>query len=229
MGEQIDFGELYEHLRVTPGCSLEEFQLAYRRRVAVLHPDRASGNADELQRLNTLYAAAMEFRTQSGRLPGARGTPQARYQETWSRNPAPATAQARDRPRHPWLLAGLIGTLLVWAFSNRVSTPQQPVNDLAGPEHDPASGIVMADELALGMKPAVVLAIEGEPVYTTHAQWHYGPSWIEFRCGVVDDWYSSPLRPLHVRSARPLTDAGRAAYDCEDHPGWKGQSKAPRL
>lgn len=223
MTEPIDFGDLYRRIRVTPGCSLQEFQLAYRRRVAALHPDRGEhADAAQLQQLNALYTAAMEFHKQSGRLPGARSRRAART-DIPARRAQPAHPETRrTRGHHRWLLAGLLITLLVLALIGRDSVPPplpsnlSTVSDTSRGASSPAAIPRYVD---LGMEPDMVRAVEGEPVLNADTQWHYGPSWIEFRCGMVDDWYSSPLRPLHVRSTRPVTHAGRAAYECEDYPG----------
>src|SRR5690606_31638320 len=79
MSDQTDFIALYSELGLEPDCSVDAFRLAYRRRVADLHPDRvgASGE-DELKSLNLRYAAALEFHRHYGRLPGAPPAPAAR-------------------------------------------------------------------------------------------------------------------------------------------------------
>jgi len=77
LARETDFLDLYKILGLNPGCGLAEFKRAYRRRVAVLHPDRRSANqvsvivAERLQQLTALYGAAMEFERRHGRLPGA--------------------------------------------------------------------------------------------------------------------------------------------------------------
>ena len=66
------------------------------------------------------------------------------------------------------------------------------------------------------MGSQTVLELQGEPHEMQGQRWHYGPSWIEFRCGQVVDWYSSPLAPLAVGSPRAAPAAVAAAYakDC---------------
>jgi hypothetical protein len=68
--------------------------------------------------------------------------------------------------------------------------------------------------LAPGMGKDIVQQIQGEPIARHDVRWDYGPSWVEFRCGKVVDWYSSPLRPLHATSAR--APASLAAGDDRD-------------
>jgi hypothetical protein len=73
-----DFGQLYAQLDLQPGCSLEELKRAYRRRIAELHPDRnpPQASADDaevpLSDLNSIYASALRFHKEHGRLPGSR-------------------------------------------------------------------------------------------------------------------------------------------------------------
>jgi DnaJ domain len=74
---ETDFLDLYRRLGIDPGCDLAELKQAYRRHVAILHPDRQPGRpvdpraAARLQRLTAQYGAAMEFHRRHGRLPGA--------------------------------------------------------------------------------------------------------------------------------------------------------------
>jgi len=74
---ETDFLDLYRQLGLSPGCELSEFKQAYRRRVAVLHPDRHAGRSGDarasirLQRLTAQYGAAMDFHRRHGRLPGS--------------------------------------------------------------------------------------------------------------------------------------------------------------
>src|SRR3546814_7448909 len=61
-----------------PDCSVDGLRLAYRRRVADLHPDRGGdSDEDELKSLNQRYAAALDFHRHYGRLPGAPPAPSA--------------------------------------------------------------------------------------------------------------------------------------------------------
>ncbi|WP_165418422.1 J domain-containing protein [Dyella amyloliquefaciens] len=77
MTRETDFLDLYRQLGLSPGCDLAELKQAYRRRVAMLHPDRRPNLAIDarasarLQRLTAQYGAAMDFHRRHGRLPGA--------------------------------------------------------------------------------------------------------------------------------------------------------------
>jgi curved DNA-binding protein CbpA len=70
---------MYRELRIDPTLNLEEFKLAYRRRVALVHPDRIDANdpisqhlANEtLMRFTTWYKAVLRFHQRHGRMPGA--------------------------------------------------------------------------------------------------------------------------------------------------------------
>jgi len=72
-----DLTSLYTELGLRPDCSLAELQLAYRRKIAELHPDGGqhaqltpeAGIA--LRRLIALYTTAIRFHRRYGRLPGA--------------------------------------------------------------------------------------------------------------------------------------------------------------
>ena len=71
--------------------------------------------------------------------------------------------------------------------------------------------------IELGSPAQQVRAIHGEPVGGSERRWEYGPSWIVLRCGVVVDWYSSPLRPLKVAHANPVaTDTWSPPKNCKD-------------
>ena len=78
-----DFAVLYEELELDPGCSLDELRHAYRRRNGELHPDRNGGDPANddgkamLGELTALYANAVRFQRQYGRLPGSVAAPPA--------------------------------------------------------------------------------------------------------------------------------------------------------
>ncbi|MEO7199126.1 MAG: J domain-containing protein, partial [Dokdonella sp.] len=121
MARDTDFIDLYRILDLEPGCGLDDFKRAYRRRVSVLHPDRRDNHpgdavaARRLQQLTAMYGMAMEFQRQHGRLPGA---PQARPNPQTpligsTPSSRPPIGASRQR-RLPWWLI-LPGTVtIVW-------------------------------------------------------------------------------------------------------------------
>ena len=82
-----DFSLLYSELDLPPDCSLEEFQCAYRRRIAELHPDKTGIDPPSpeaqaaLPALISTYVAVNRFYRRYGRMPGAspRHSVDARY------------------------------------------------------------------------------------------------------------------------------------------------------
>ena len=181
---------------------MEDFRHAYRRLASQLHPDRAGTGADvrRLQRLNVLYDSAMEFHQIHGRLPGAR--PLHRPTATAEREaikPAPVESGSLRR----WLLAGacLLALLLYW-LGLGMREGGAPSLDPVGPGDHVAPGLFQpqAPNLALGMDATLVFRVLGQPDKEGATRWDYGPSWVEFQCGKVVGWYSSPLRPLRVES-----------------------------
>ena len=210
--DQTDFIGLYRELGVEPDCSVDQFRLAYRRRVADLHPDRvgASGE-DDLKVLNLSYAAALEFHRHYGRLPGAapvvaaaRRSERAPVPEEWAEEVHADAMPVRRTSR--FLVYGMlvIAALLIWWWSR---TDAEPVgNGSAGIADNQRKTDGVTDiRLAPGMTPEQVLALHGEPLgwEEESKQWLYGPSWIRFRCARVVDWYSSPLKPLKVAASKP--------------------------
>lgn len=118
-----DFVKLYAELGLQPDCSLDELKLAYRRRVAELHPDRLGPDAisvDSHQRLSNLiasYRASLRFHRQYGRLPGCNhsrvpyaGTRRKRLAQTAS---MPSPALASDDPGLPLARAVVIAIVLI--------------------------------------------------------------------------------------------------------------------
>ena len=69
MADDTDFVALYDELGLGAECSMADFKQAYRRRVGKLHPDLTGNPSDvsRLQRLNRLYAAALDFEHAHGR------------------------------------------------------------------------------------------------------------------------------------------------------------------
>ncbi|TXH77467.1 MAG: J domain-containing protein [Lysobacteraceae bacterium] len=70
-----------------------------------------------------------------------------------------------------------------------------------------------AKVIATGMGKQAVLDIQGEPLEMEALRWNYGPSWVEFRCDKVVDWYSSPLQPLAVAFERGAAAGTVAPHD----------------
>ena len=121
LAQATDFLDLYKILGLNPGCGMAEFKHAYRRRVAVLHPDRRSADqvsaiaAERLQQLTALYGAAMEFERRHGRLPGA--PPVRRPPSEGSASAAAHVAfavPARRRRMRWWLIAPAALACVVW-------------------------------------------------------------------------------------------------------------------
>lgn len=202
MPEEIAFAALYQELGLGAECSLDEFRHAYRRRASQLHPDRSGADSDtqRLQRLNVLYDSALEFHHLHGHLPGARAVPETRRIETAQppvrAQPQHATEPSRRRRRY-LISASVLALLLYWLGSQRGAPPTL---DPAGPGDEVAPGLLQpqAPDLAIGMDQALARSTLGRPDSETATRWDYGASWVEFRCGKVSGWYSSPLRPLHV-------------------------------
>ena len=212
--DPTDFLLLYQELGLRPGAGIDDLKLAYRRRIADLHPDRQRGTyqgnpelaRDRLQRLTLLYGAAIAFHRRHGRLPGASATPR-------SAEPAPVTAVAAAPAGggKRWLLLAVVVASLGgigWQWFD--SDDGNPID--AAEESSQAAGRVAdheavsfepAPELRLGMRMREVLEVEKEPITRGEDRWDYGPSWIAFERGKVTDWYSSPLRPLRYATTHP--------------------------
>lgn len=103
------------------------------------------------------------------------------------------------------LLAGVIAVaVLAWTFLPAASEPGSDEAKAAAAEaSSTASAPASVTMLALGMSEEQVAKIEGEPNHRDSDEWEYGPSWVRFDHGAVSDWYSSPLRGLHVPGTRP--------------------------
>jgi hypothetical protein len=205
---ETDFLDMYRALGLQPGCGLDEFRQAYRRRVAVLHPDRRAGNrldvraAERLQRLTAQYNAAMEFQRRHGRLPGAAAPathpsiPPATLLRASRPLQAATRAGRRSRSRLLILLAAVAAGVLLWnvdPFSLSSGSTSAPA------QADPAMDVTEAPTtpaLAVGMSIENVRAIEGNPDAIDGDRWEYGASWIRFAHGQVADWYSAPEHTL---------------------------------
>ncbi|MEZ5461193.1 J domain-containing protein [Dokdonella sp.] len=219
MAGNTDFIALYQELEVSAGCTLEEFKHAYRKRVGALHPDREGSHArapQDLQRLNALYASAMEFHRRHGRLPGAAqlgpisGTPgpmptQQAAQQVHMQEPAESRGNSRI------VLAFVVLVVIgLWIGANFAPAedpdPAASLPAAEGPQQS-KPGPPVVSIIDLGVTAQQVRDIQGEPVSGWEQRWEYGPSWVAFRCGVVIDWYSSTLRPLKVASEHPPAKA----------------------
>ena len=126
-----DLTLLYSQLGLNPDCSLAELQLAYRRRISELQPNRLEPGSQSpessalLRNLIWLYTTASRFHRRYGRLPGATAqraatdSPIPMAQRTYG---AYQHAPSRDPQRPPpqilvgfsFLLVILLGGLLVW-------------------------------------------------------------------------------------------------------------------
>lgn len=232
MADDTDFIGLYRELGIGADCDPEALRLAYRRRVAGLHPDRSRdpAAAEALKSLNLRYAAALAFAREHGRLPGAAPSP-ARA------GPRPPGAAARSATvasratgapasgalRLLMLLAVLAGA--VWMFLPAGDDAGGHASGAAATPVAPGRRPLPAPPLALGQDPGEVRTGQGEPVSRSGARWLYGPSWIEFHCDRVVDWYSSPLRPLHGAGERPPAGATPERRSC---PQAAGDDPMPR-
>lgn len=204
----IDFERLYREFDLKPGADLADLKLAFRRRAALLHPDRLEARdpisqhlaTEHLQGLTRLYNAALQFHRQHGRLPGA--LPQ---RPGPAPTPAPvpefvptATAPVR-RSRHVgWilLLVAALGFVLIRGLSESVpreapkrSMPSVQASNAQAPE---------VDGLQVGMPESVVMELMGAPIAIDGDRWLYGPSWLRFERGELREWYDSPLHRLRI-------------------------------
>ncbi|HET8898241.1 MAG TPA: DnaJ domain-containing protein [Rhodanobacteraceae bacterium] len=208
MAIDTDFAILYHILGLAPGCGVDELRRAYRRTVRTLHPDRTHGHLDELERLNALYVAALDFHRRHQRLPGALPAGLPRHADRYT--PAHTVTAAFSPPindgptgTHLSLIALLLGALfaaLTWglAIEQGPAATTTPSAATAAPATLAAASL----QLAPGMNGDLVRRIEGLPIRAKADHWDYGPSWVAFHCDAVSGWYSSPLRPLHVRRDR---------------------------
>lgn len=222
MADDTDFVALYDELGLDAECSMAEFKHAYRRRVAKLHPDHAGNPADvsRLQRLNRLYTAALEFEQVHGRLPGASRAGSASPKRPPLPPPADATPPVEpvDAPvagssRHwRYLLAlGLVALVLYWSSRPATSVSNFAQQTGSGKLHPDASFSAANVFIEVGMGADQVRKIQGEPFNSHEYRWDYGPSWIQFECHEVVDWYSSPLNPLRVRNPSAASNGAKGA------------------
>lgn len=245
MVDQTDFLDLYRKLRLDADCTLAEFKQAYRRHVALWHPDRRRGTradavaAARLQRLTVQYAAAMDFYKRHGRLPGAPvpprfgpGAPDAApmpYVEDAPAGVDEGPGGPRDRtcapgfapdatpvarmhghawtPRWKTAAVAIAVAASAWSLAPVVSSPEGAAPSVLLPAATATPlGSMAARDIPSGLLPGMtgdeVILLEGEPTMRGQDHWEYGPSWVQFEGGVVSEWHSSPLRPLHIASRR---------------------------
>jgi len=233
MAGDTDFVALYRELGLRADCTIEQLKHAYRRRVGELHPDRTGSAAStpRLQRLNRLYAAAIEFQRSHDRLPGAQRTSvrmpsdgaAPATEEATAVSPAPV--QVRQVWRYALPLAAVMA--LVWWYP-APPDPAKGITEAARPAPTVGNGMLatasedaasLSQKITLGMSAARARAIQGEPLNADKTRWDYGPSWIDLRCGRVSGWYSSPLRPLRVEQSMPGESREAVTSTVEDTPG----------
>lgn len=218
MSDPTDFIALYNELGIEPDCTVDELRMAYRRRVADLHPDRGgASDGDALKSLNLRYASALEFHRHYGRLPGAAPVSQARPRPAavepprWEEAPLPEPGARRPSRVVVWGIV-LLAILVVWWMSRTdAGLPGFQGAGVAVSKRQTTSRTAIS--LRQGMPAAEVLAMLGEPVSRElgGTQWLYGPSWVRLECNEVIDWYSSPLHPLRASRARPTGDEATIA------------------
>ncbi|GGD55814.1 DnaJ domain-containing protein [Pseudoxanthomonas indica] len=122
----------------------------------------------------------------------------------------PVTGKPRSR-RYIMLMV-LAVLLLYWWGAQKTANPSL---DPEGPGDAVNPGLgapTLAREVVVGMDEAQVRRILGAPIGVHDGRWDYGPSWVQFQCGQVVGWYSSPLHKLQVDEASLRT--GAAAPHC---------------
>ncbi len=211
-----DFSQLYAELGLHPGCSLEEFQRAYRQRLSERHPDRTHSVATPpgalpLNELIALHSSAIAFHREHGRLPGGSAPAIPPPATRIGHNPTPSMDADTGRSpivRRVLAILLIVGLLSIGVLSEDSGVPP-PKTTLPeaqrASEGLPPSGI-RNGLLELGMDAATVRAIQGEPMRISGGTWEYGPSWLRIEHGELVDWYSSPLYRLKTRTPSPASE-----------------------
>ena len=101
-----DLTLLYSELGLQPNCSLAELQLAYRRRISELQPNRMGGmqspeSVAVLRDLIGLYTTATRFHRRYGRLPGAAPHRGGRMAASLPPLPSPSSPSPSSPPPSP--------------------------------------------------------------------------------------------------------------------------------
>jgi hypothetical protein len=125
-------------------------------------------------------------------------------------DPAPVTG----KPRHlRYIMLMVLAVLLLYWWGSQKSA--HPSLDPEGPGDAVNPGLgapTLARDVVVGMDEAQVRRILGEPTGIHAGRWDYGASWVQFECGQVVGWYSSPLQKLRVDEAS--LRAGSIAPHC---------------
>ena len=212
MAQGVDFLRLYREFQLEPGAGIDDLKRAYRRRVALVHPDRLIAKdeisqhlaTEHLQNLTRLYEAGVRFHRQHGRLPGAPPTPSTDRPGAIAQGPPPPLAAKPVRRRRGWIVVALLlagsGMWAQWTREPATDPPALPVHRRAVALHLGSAAVARGalDGLRIGMPQHVVAEVLGAPVAVEPGRWVYGPSWIRFEDGRVVEWYSSPLHPLRI-------------------------------
>lgn len=117
-----------------------------------------------------------------------------------ARDPAEETPPAGFGTMSRYFVAiALLGmAVLAWRAAQHGDSVPLPAEASSRTGMETGSPEPVADRIVPGMDKSEVRDILGEPIQMHELRWSYDPSWVEFRCDKVVDWYSSPLRPLRV-------------------------------
>lgn len=134
-----------------------------------------------------------------------------------ARDPAEETPPAGFGTMSRYFVAiALLGmAVLAWRAAQHGDSVPLPAEASSRTGMETGSPEPVADRIVPGMDKSEVRDILGEPIQMHELRWSYDPSWVEFRCDKVVDWYSSPLRPLRVSEtygpmSRPATPGAPA-------------------